>query len=332
MVRHRLAAAVLLAFALALMDAESGGRGVYGFSIKNDRHPAENRQGNKYYSYKTFKKMGVPAILYSTVAKVTTKARRLKPNKIVEFPAASTNEQAMPLPKKVAVVTGSNTGVGFQTAKKLAIEYNFQVIIACRSKKRGEAACQAINDAIEQQAGNQTTISSGKVVFLAPLDLSDLDCVREFCQVVNEKYDTIDVLINNAGKNSGGPPLPDQGLDDIFTTNFLGHFLLTNLLLPKCKRIVNLSSVMHHFPFYSKDDPLTDITSVDFWRNAAVDDNYVDDKRTAVIESDVDGERETVRKPYAPSKLAALLFSIELNRRCQDENGFRALAVNPGSV
>jgi NAD(P)-dependent dehydrogenase (short-subunit alcohol dehydrogenase family) len=189
----------------------------------------------------------------------------------------------------------------------------------------------------------------GKSVFLQPIDLSNLDNVREFCQAVNNQYDTINVLINNAGKNSASDPTTTKRqqaeisgndeeassskvlvLDDVFTTNFLGHFLLTNLLLTKCQRIVNLSSVMHHFPTYSKRDELRDIESIEFWKNNAIE-SIVDTGSVVTTKSD---SSNTVRKPYGPSKLAALLFSIELNRRygSGSDRRIRSIAVNPGSV
>jgi NAD(P)-dependent dehydrogenase (short-subunit alcohol dehydrogenase family) len=295
-----------------LVLAGIGSVRVFGFAAERAKNSAISPDKNKapYYSYKTFQKLGAPAIFYSTIAKISNKVRRVKPKEILASKPATDEKRP-----KVALVTGSNTGVGFQTAKTLALDHGCQVIIACRSREKGGAACNAINQAIEEDG-------VGNATFLAPLDLSNLDSVREFCQAVNKQYSTIDVLVNNAGKNTGGEPLTDQNLDDVFTTNFLGHFLLTNLLLEKCKRIVNLSSVMHHFPFYSKDAPYSDVTSKDLWSYAALDD----------IDSDHDDWNKSLRKPYAPSKLAALLFSIELNRRYQSNNAFRSFAVNPGAV
>ena len=111
------------------------------------------------------------------------------------------------------MITGSNTGVGFETAKTLAANHGYEVIIACRSEEKGIAAVNAINQAVvsagkENESDNSTSggdnnkFNTGKALFLRPVDLSNLDSVREFCQLVNDQYDTIDVLINNAGKNS----------------------------------------------------------------------------------------------------------------------------------
>jgi NAD(P)-dependent dehydrogenase (short-subunit alcohol dehydrogenase family) len=73
---------------------------------------------------------------------------------------------------------------------------------------------------------------------------------------------------------------------------------------------------MHHFPKYSKRDD-DDIDSTEFWRNNAVEPS---------------ADAGVVRKTYAPSKLAALLLSLELNRRYGESKGIRSIAVNPGSV
>eukprot|EP00977_Amphora_coffeiformis_P026939 scaffold31792_cov168-Amphora_coffeaeformis.AAC.15 len=204
---------------------------------------------------------------------------------------------------RVALVTGSNTGVGYQTAKALVLDHGFEVIVACRSPQKGIEACREIN-----MAATTTSNSKGKAVFLQPLDLADLNSVRDFCRVINIHYDRIDVLVNNAGRNSAGieteqlsGALPSSTMTDlVFRTNFLGHFLRTNLLLDKSQRIVNLASVMHHFPVYSKMDHDT-FGSMQYLRANALEPVAVDGGG--------------VRKVYGPSKFAALLFSTELNRR-----------------
>jgi NAD(P)-dependent dehydrogenase (short-subunit alcohol dehydrogenase family) len=286
---------------------------------------AKSSQSSPYYSYKTFKRMGVPAILYSAVAKAAGRLVRLKPIEIASSTTTTTTTTTTSEDRrrKVALVTGSNTGVGFATAKSLAHDHGFEVIIACRDKDKGIQACQAINSDLQAM-----TRTGGMAVFVQTLDLADLKSVRGFCERVQEQFaDGIDVLVNNAGRNSAGPATTASigedeeeavSLDVLFQTNFLGHFLLTNLLLDKCQRVVNLSSVMHHFPVYSKKDKLNDVALPEFW------------KQNALEPTEVDGT--TVRKPYAPSKLASLLFSKELNRRYSKRKGIRSIAVNPGSV
>ena len=186
-------------------------------------------------------------------------------------------------------------------------------------------ACRAINVA----ATTSSSSSKGKAVFVQPLDLADLNSIRDFCQAVNEEYDRIDVLVNNAGRNSAGIETESPSLalpsnqespiktDLVFHTKFLGHFLLTNLLLTKCQRIVNLASVMHHFPVYARADKDA-IGSRQYWRANVVEPVAVDGG--------------CVRKTYGPSKFAALLFSVEFNRRYRKSLGIQSIALNPGSV
>lgn len=292
---------------------------VNGLSSPNGSPPSKPPKSN-YYSYKTFKKLGLPALAYSAFSKAAVYLLRVRPKEIPISTGEeiSLNGNRRPRRRRVAIVTGSNTGVGFETAKSLVQDHGFEVIIACRSMEKGIQACQAIN-------GN-VNVNGGMAIYVQSVDLADTESVRKFANAVNQQYETIDVLVNNAGRNSAEVPPIDstaeatssQSLDIIFKTNFLGHFLLTNLLLEKCHRIVNLASVMHHFPKYAKGDN-DDIGSVEYWRNVA-------------LEPTLNGEETTVRKTYGPSKLAALLFSIELNRRYSESRGIRSIAVNPGAV
>jgi NAD(P)-dependent dehydrogenase (short-subunit alcohol dehydrogenase family) len=302
--------------------------------------PSTSNNKSKYYSYKTYKRMQLPALAYSAVTKAASRLLRLAP---MEIPPSSTttdtddDDTSRRRRRQVAVVTGSNTGVGYETAKALVQDHGFEVIIACRSQKKGMQACSDINN---NMPNNNSNSRGGKAVFVEPLDLADLQSVRDFSRaLVDQQYETIDVLINNAGRNSAGPAAASQTnndsnssqqqLDLLFQTNFLGHFLLTHQLLDKlkCRRIVNLSSVMHHFPKYSKNDNNkgdNGISSKDFWRS-----NAVEPVVTAAAE---EAAGVVVRKTYAPSKLAAVLFSLELNRRYGESKGLRSIAVNPGSV
>jgi NAD(P)-dependent dehydrogenase (short-subunit alcohol dehydrogenase family) len=201
--------------------------------------------------------------------------------------------------RKVALVTGSNTGVGYETAKSLVQDHGYEVILACRSMGKGVEACKAINA--------EAHASRGRAVFVQAVDLANFTSVEAFAAAVNQQYDTIDVLVNNAGRNSAGD-VGESDLCPVFATNFLGHFLLTRRLLDKCQRVVNVASVMHHFPLGDETD---NIDQVDFWKRVA---------------------RGQLAKTYGPSELAALLFSLELNRRFGKSKGIRSIAVNPGAV
>jgi NAD(P)-dependent dehydrogenase (short-subunit alcohol dehydrogenase family) len=216
--------------------------------------------------------------------------------------------------QKVAIVTGANSGIGYEAARALVMEHGMTVILACRSRDKAQTAAAAINQEVANSSGN-----NGKAVFCHPLDLASFDSVRAFAAAVKEQYATtttgggIQVLVNNAGlAERPGCTVPSQnGMDLIFHTNFLGHFLLTSLLmkngvLAQGARIVNGTSIMY---MYNGD---YDINDAGFWKNAA--------------------RQETLpHRAYGPSKLAALLFTTELNRRYL-KKGLRSIAVNPGGV
>lgn len=228
--------------------------------------------------------------------------------------------------KKLAIVTGSNTGIGFEAAKRLVREYGWDVILACRSKDKALMAKNRIND-----YSTESSNSDGKAIVLEEvLDLSSFDSIRKYADALKNKYDKIDVLINNAGLNTSGRSPGNPELDLMFQSNYLGHFLLTELLLKNKlllssstsggdgsrSKVINLSSVMHQF---SKGDSLggnrfESIESQDYWR-----------RRALFTEKNAPDNR------YAASKLAAILHSAELNRRYGDKH-LTAVAVNPGGV
>jgi NAD(P)-dependent dehydrogenase (short-subunit alcohol dehydrogenase family) len=234
--------------------------------------------------------------------------------------------------KKLAIVTGSNSGIGFETAKRLVREYGWDVILACRSKDKALIARNLINDNYKND--NWDSRSNGKAIVLEPvLDLSDFNSIRKYVDAIQNEYDNIDVLINNAGRNTGGRSPGDPKLDLMFQSNYLGHFLLTELLLKNelllsssstttngsgkgSNKIINLSSAMHHF---SKGDALEEngfesVASPDYW------------KRRAMY-----SEKDIPDNLYSATKLAAILHSVELNRRYGDKN-LTSIACNPGAV
>jgi WW domain-containing oxidoreductase len=238
--------------------------------------------------------------------------------------------------RPVVLITGCNTGIGVAAARTLILDHACEVIFACRSESSARAAMQQI----EQE---QSATSQGLAVFVAPLDLSSFASVRSFVQRLQQVYQgrTIDVLVNNAGRNTGGPSLHDkivtlstnqkeedaaptvehaqeEPLCVLFQTNFLGHYLLTAELLrtgllsatSPDTRIVNLSSVMHHF-VGNDISSISQLQSFAFWYNEVA---------------------PHATKPYSTynlSKLAAILFTVELRKRYPH---LQAIAVNPGAV
>ncbi|GAX24051.1 hypothetical protein FisN_26Lh121 [Fistulifera solaris] len=192
--------------------------------------------------------------------------------------------------KGLAIVTGANTGIGFEAARALAREY--QVILACRSLEKGQAAVQAIVHEFPQAR-----------VRAMPLDLTKRESIRSFAQSFNQ--DSIAILINNAGRNTD-PPSEHNNI--LFQTNFVGHFDLTQQLMPAFQanaRLVQVSSVMHHFAPYEEQ-----WTDPQFWKQVA--------------------GASPMRDRYSLSKLAAILFSVQLNRLYGHH--LRSIALNPGAV
>ena len=257
-----------------------------------------------YYPISSFNFL-VPVALLYTLAANTYCSLLDKEHVVRPLPTPEPREKKR---RMLAIVTGSNTGIGYETARTLAVDYGYTVLLACRSRAKAQQAARRI----------QSATAAGRAVVVQPLDLSSLQSVREFCgalQVFLQNNNKIHLLVNNAGRNTNEPEPTVDGLDVLFQTNFGGHFLLTtellrrNLLAPRA-RVVNLSSVMHHFCAHKEHD----MHDVSFWKQLAV----------ASEKSPLQDQK------YALSKLAALLFTIELNRRYGHE--IQAIAVNPGSV
>jgi len=181
---------------------------------------------------------------------------------------------------RIAIVTGANSGIGYETARPLAHK-GASVIMACRDETKGNAAAKQILD--ERPSGT---------VEVMVLDLADLDSVKRFAQAFRERHDHLDLLINNAGVMM----IPErqttpQGSEMQFGTNHLGHFALTGLLIDTLlatpgSRVVNVSSMTHQFGSINLDD----------------------------LQSK---ETYSPSGAYGQSKLANLLFTNELGRRFQ---------------
>lgn len=204
------------------------------------------------------------------------------------------NIKALPLgTDKVAIVTGANTGLGYETSLQLA-ERGYSVIMACRNKGKAMAAMGKIMGKYPE----------AKLKFL-PLDLNRLEAVREFAKQFLDKYERLDLLINNAGIMMPPYELTPDGFESQMGVNYLSHFLLTGLLLECMEktpnaRVVTLSSLAHRWGDIFFDD-------LDFSRGY------------------------DPKKAYGQSKLACLMFSYELQRRL-DSHGYHvaSLAAHPG--
>lgn len=144
---------------------------------------------------------------------------------------------------KTYIITGGNSGLGFETAKAIAQKSNEnRVILACRNTKKAAEAAEKINSL----TGNNSAVAM-------ELDLCSFNSIRCFAKKIKDQGIIISGLDNNAGISGMTPAgLTEDGFDIVFQSNCLGHFLLTNLLLPqmaKDSRILNISSDMHFPPF-----------------------------------------------------------------------------------
>ncbi|OBK54626.1 oxidoreductase [Mycobacterium gordonae] len=195
-----------------------------------------------------------------------------------------TNWTAADLPSfagRTVIVTGANSGLGEVTARELAGR-GATIIMAVRNTAKGEKAAANIRGLVEVRA----------------LDLQDLSSVRQFADGV----DGADILINNAGIMAAPYSLTKDGFESQIGTNHLGHFALTNLLLPKLSDRVATVSSMAHWP----------------GRIDLADLNY-------------QNRRYSPWLAYSQSKLANLLFTSELQCRLEKAGSpLRALAAHPG--
>ncbi|GII76715.1 putative short-chain dehydrogenase/reductase [Sphaerisporangium rufum] len=195
---------------------------------------------------------------------------------------------------RIAIVSGANTGIGYETARMLAAK-GAQVVLACRNAEKGAAAAQKIN-----------VTGPAKPVTVAPLDLADLESVAAFAAAFQADHDRLDLLVNNAGVMV--PPLgrTAQGFELQFGTNHLGHFALTGRLLPLLERTPNARVVV-------VSSSMQKIGRIDF------DDLNWEHRRYAAWQA------------YAQSKLANMSFALELARRLTTAGSeVRATAAHPG--
>ncbi|XP_039263314.2 retinol dehydrogenase 12-like [Styela clava] len=203
-------------------------------------------------------------------------------------------KSAVKLTNKTVLITGANSGLGYETALDLA-KREARIIIACRDANKANAA----KSEIEIATGSQKIITKS-------LDLASFDSIRTFAKDINQTETRLDILVNNAGVMKLPQGMTSDGFEMHFGVNHLGPFLLTNLLLDLITkngngRIVNLSSIAHLLGVLHWNDLN--------WRN----------------------KEYSPMGAYNASKLMNVLFTKELSRRVQG-TGVTVNAVHPGVV
>jgi len=192
---------------------------------------------------------------------------------------------------KTALITGSNSGLGYYTAKALA-ENNCHVILSCRTPEKSIATKNKLQKLIPQ--AQLSTIE---------IDLSDFNNVSCKCDQISNEYDNLDLLINNAGIMHPPKTLNSQGYEIQFAVNHLSHMLLTLKLLPLLEKIKNsrIVTVTSLAQFFGKVG----------WKNLKAEDYY------------------NKQESYATSKLANIMFALELSQKLKEKN-ILSLAAHPG--
>ncbi|NBP98241.1 MAG: SDR family NAD(P)-dependent oxidoreductase [Synechococcaceae bacterium WB6_3A_227] len=194
---------------------------------------------------------------------------------------------------RVALITGANSGLGLETARVL-VGRGATVLMACRSRERAEHARRQLLPAVD-----------GGAIDLIDLDLGDLASVQRAVRQVEDCYGRLDLLINNAGVMGLPRTLTRDGFECQFGINHLGHFALTNSLLPLMQgrtdaRVVSVSSGAQYFGRINFND-LQAETNYDRW------------------------------KAYGQSKLANVMFAVELQHRLSSSNSnVQSFVAHPG--
>ncbi|MFO8001149.1 MAG: oxidoreductase [Marinilabilia sp.] len=194
---------------------------------------------------------------------------------------------------KLAIVTGANSGIGYETALELA-KKEATVVLACRTLTKAEATISKI-----------LQISPSAKLEPMEIDLASLASVKRFAQTFQEQFDQLDLLINNAGIMMPPYQVTEDGFENQLATNYIGHFALTGLLLPlltktPASRVVSLSSLAHKWSEIQFDD-------LQFKKGY------------------------NKKKAYGQSKRACLIFAYELQHRLAEAgHDTISLAAHPG--
>ena len=192
---------------------------------------------------------------------------------------------------KTALITGSNSGLGYYTAKALA-EKNCHVILSCRTPEKSISTKNKLQHLIPE--AKLSTVE---------MEMADFKNVSIQCDQISKKYENLDLLINNAGIMHPPKTLNSQGYEIQFAVNHLSHMLLTLKLIPLLEKIKNsrIVTVTSLAQFFGKLG----------WKNLKAENYY------------------NKQESYATSKLANIMFALELSQKLKEKN-ILSLAAHPG--
>jgi len=200
----------------------------------------------------------------------------------------------------VVVITGSNTGIGLE-ASRVLLKQGALVVFACRDVEKAQLAVSSLPDNYKTD--------------IIRLDLASLASIREFSRTFSIRYEKLDILINNAGVMATPYLTTSDGFELQFGVNYLAHFLLTKLLLPKLEaadegRVVNVSSMGHRLNLFDLEDLQCE--------------RYSGSRLYGLYYKWVQ---------YGNSKLAQILYTQELNKRLRArESKVSVYALHPGMI
>ncbi len=198
---------------------------------------------------------------------------------------------------KIMIVTGANSGLGFETTRELS-KKGATVIMACRNKKKAEDARKRILEVVPFAD-----------LEIMELDVSNQKSVADFAEAYKTKYERLDALVNNAGIMAAPYKISEDGFENHFATNYLGHFSLTGRLLDVLEstpgaRVVSVSSIAYFFGNKIDFDTIS----------------YVDEKKYQKWHA------------YGRSKMECLLYAYEMDRRLKATGkSTLSVAAHPGT-
>lgn len=247
------------------------------------------------------------------------------------------------LQDKVIFITGANSGIGLETTRLLYHQYNATVILACRSRARAIEAIQSIDPSWKEcrYTNNNNSSSSGAIrlgnrMHFLPLDLTSIQSIQTAAKIFLEEMKMpLHVLINNAGVMLNERMETVDGLEMTMAANHLGHFLLTNLLLPKLRetamndkhptKVMTVSSSLYTNAVRPSSRSSNNKNETTKWNNEPGID---------LLDLQCQNKPYRLFVQYAQSKLANILFARELGRREKLLHGglVQSHVLHPGLV